>query len=420
MEIINGLKGLNNLGNTCYLNSILQCLINCPNLRELLNKEKIIGILVNNVKNKIKNYNIKKIKQILKNKNIEFKNDSYEDLFFLININDLEHIYDQIKKNENDKNYILEEVKNSLTFILSNFFENIWEDEKTIHNPKDIYKKIIELNKNWFMQQIDADEVLYKILDEMQYDLMHDININFSFIPKNYLKIIETMNELGDIEKFNLEFEYKDILELYNVYNILKINKNNFSLMDTLLFYLEISKLICTKCNYFSYNGEKNNHIITEIPNNDSNLNLEYCLDLYFNQEILNNDNLWFCNKCNKKVNATKQLFIFCPPSVLIIQLKRFDHTTFSKRSNLIKYPLNDLNLTKYMTEFAKNNINPIYDLFAVSCHIGICEGGHYYSIIKSLSNNNWYKIDDESINLIQDEDVITNHAFILFYKLRN
>ena len=33
-EIVLGLNGLQNIGNTCYLNTILQCLSNCKLFRE--------------------------------------------------------------------------------------------------------------------------------------------------------------------------------------------------------------------------------------------------------------------------------------------------------------------------------------------------------------------------------------------------
>ena len=72
------------------------------------------------------------------------------------------------------------------------------------------------------------------------------------------------------------------------------------------------------------------------------------------------------------------------------------------------------------MNDYSSKIGSYIYDLYAISNHIGNINNGHYYSFVKSLSNNNWYIIDDNNITQINESNIITDNAYILFYKLKN
>ena len=48
------------------------------------------------------------------------------------------------------------------------------------------------------------------------------------------------------------------------------------------------------------------------------------CLKAFKQQETLDEDNMWYCNKCQEHVQATKTLELFKLPRIMIISLKRF------------------------------------------------------------------------------------------------
>ena len=54
------------------------------------------------------------------------------------------------------------------------------------------------------------------------------------------------------------------------------------------------------------------------------NLNIYDALDLFNKEEILDGDNMWYCNKCKEHRIAGKRIEIYKTPIYLIIQLKRF------------------------------------------------------------------------------------------------
>ena len=56
---------------------------------------------------------------------------------------------------------------------------------------------------------------------------------------------------------------------------------------------------------------------------------LEECIEMYCKQEILNEDNMWFCPVCKDFKKATKKLDLWRLPRVLVIHLKRFCYSRY-------------------------------------------------------------------------------------------
>lgn len=143
--------------------------------------------------------------------------------------------------------------------------------------------------------------------------------------------------------------------------------------------------------------------------------------------EKLENDNKWFSPYANKLVDAEKCNLIWESPKILIILLKRFEYTYTgaSKLNNIIDFPFEDLDITPYlhpnhMSKYTK------YDLFAINNHTNFSNFGfngisfgHYYSYCKNYTNNKWYNYDDANVTEMDEKDLITKHAYMLFYKAR-
>jgi hypothetical protein len=169
------------------------------------------------------------------------------------------------------------------------------------------------------------------------------------------------------------------------------------------------------------------NHLINrQISESNQKFTLNDCFQIMNNIEQLDETNMWKCPNCNIKVNAHKQLSIWIPSKIMIIQLKRFICNfssdgvyTDRKINSLIEYPLSGLNINPYMSEYAEQFGNFTYDLFAVSNHVGQMRGGHYFSFVKSIADNNWYCLDDNVVSSMSEDEVLSSNAYMLFYKLR-
>ena len=144
---------------------------------------------------------------------------------------------------------------------------------------------------------------------------------------------------------------------------------------------------------------------------------LNDCLKLFCEEELLNSDNMWYCNNCKKHKTAKKQIRLFKLPQYLIIQLKKFKnnsgffYSSNEKKDIFIKYPLNNLDLNKYVED--KEGNKQKYDLYAVIQHHGEISEGHYTAICKI--NDIWVLFNDSLLSKINNP--VTNDAYLLFYR---
>ena len=71
-------------------------------------------------------------------------------------------------------------------------------------------------------------------------------------------------------------------------------------------------------------------------------------------------------------------------------------------------------------TEKAFSSSSSVYDLIGVLVHAGSSmNSGHYYSYVKA-QNGFWFEMDDESVTNVSEKTVLRQKAYLLFYSLRN
>jgi len=157
------------------------------------------------------------------------------------------------------------------------------------------------------------------------------------------------------------------------------------------------------------------------------------CFAEFRKEELLDDDNKWYCNKCKDHVQATKQLEIFKAPPIIIINLKRFKtgkvqarYSMFgggggggSKIDTEVDFPLEGLDMSQFI-QGAQKHENMIYDCYAVSNHFGGMGFGHYTAYAKNPLNGKWYDFDDSRYDQVRPENVVTNAAYNLFYRRRD
>ncbi|KAK1585729.1 hypothetical protein QYE76_067043 [Lolium multiflorum] len=146
-------------------------------------------------------------------------------------------------------------------------------------------------------------------------------------------------------------------------------------------------------------------------------LSLYACLDAFLREEPLVPEEMWYCPRCKEQRQASKKLDLWRLPEVLVIHLKRFSfsRSTKHKLETFVNFPIHGLDLTNYIAN--KISQHQIYELYAVSNHYGSMASGHYTAYIKLLDENRWYNFDDSHVSAINEEDVKSGAAYVLFYR---
>jgi ubiquitin carboxyl-terminal hydrolase 4/11/15 len=151
----------------------------------------------------------------------------------------------------------------------------------------------------------------------------------------------------------------------------------------------------------------------------NTNISISDCLGAFREGERLERDNAWYCGYCKKHQPSLKKIDAYRLPKILIIQLKRFKTKNSNlgivqnqKNSTMIDYPLTGLHFPNIDEE--KGNI---YDLFAVSSHIGSISSGHYVAMCNNRGN--WYMYDDSNVYKLSHNQVVSESAYLLFYRKR-
>ena len=353
-------RGLSNIGNTCYINSLTQCLLHSDKFIESFFKEDTIKILCKNIIKKDENNE----KEIIEGGIINISNLS-------INL---------IKKTS----YQLYRLLNRIL------------DEESILDIKLYVKSICDKNENFiFGRQNDAQELYIYLINLFKVELKEKVEVNFN---KNIEKIYNGII-ISDILKNKID-------------NLIKMINNDFSSV-TIPFLIITKTIISCDCDYINYSLISNITLQLEIVGED----IYDCLDNYFKEDKCENE----CSKCKEK-NLKKQEYIWLAPQILVINFNRFKtefidgNYSSNKIDDLINYP-KELDMSNYII----NKSECKYELYAVCNHIGSLNHGHYYSYI--CKNDIWYLYDDSSVTE-HDVNIKTkygyNDAYILFYKLMN
>ena len=151
---------------------------------------------------------------------------------------------------------------------------------------------------------------------------------------------------------------------------------------------------------------------------NEKEINLLDLLENFSQLEQLTEENKWYCPKCKEHQLAEKKIEIFTCPEILILHLKRFKNN--SKLGNLINFPIEGLDMGKYLIYNENTNNDNIYDLFAVANHFGGLHFGHYIAYCKNKIENKWFEFNDSNVSEIDESKIVSSSAYVLFYKKRN
>ena len=456
--------GLNNLGNTCYLNSVLQCLIATNSLVVYLFDDVFIEECRNTFIKKKDN-----LDETISSQNLH-TNSEKRLLSQKSMIPQESSAFDETISNKNDitirlKSFVCIHLYEIMKYAYNN------DNQKTI-SPSQFYKLMGKkhdiFNGN---DQNDSHEILNFIL----HDIIDEVKTNTNFlddiqISKSFKKFIETKNDFEKIFKYfndikttskthsesinNIFKNYphlstclENINETKKIYSHYIKNNNYFVIMYNSHVYLKkffhnnyspIHKIFsglycfsttCLHCDKSVFLYEPFLSISLPIKNDENETSLNYCLDNFLKGEYLSNNNKYKCNECKEYSNAHKKIYILKKPDVLVFHLKRFFHVNkkISKNKNIVHFPIENLIIKntlfeEYMdADIDDENVVLFYNLYAIICHLGTIDSGHYISFCKNIQNGKWYSYDDDNVEEIDIEtlqkNIVMKTVFLLFYQ---
>jgi ubiquitin carboxyl-terminal hydrolase 8 len=202
-------------------------------------------------------------------------------------------------------------------------------------------------------------------------------------------------------------------------YGMLKtVYEKEYSEIMDLFYGIYVSQIVSLNNKLQSAKPESFFILDLPIPEQLSKVSLYDCFDSFTCSELLSGDNAWYNETTKEKESVTKSMTFWNFPKILVITLKRFSSDGTNKITSLIDFPLDNLDLSKYVKGY--NPHQYIYDLYGVCNHIGGVMGGHYTSFVKN-SEEQWIHYNDTSVSQVSSvSQIITPMTYCLFYRKKN
>lgn len=338
------------------------------------------------------------------------KEEHDKDIMYLELIDKIETKKDLDKDEYKNNNITIEKIKYlKFYFNFKQLIIKLLKKEEKVIDPSEFivefHKLVVNSPLFSITVQNDAQEGLIRVLD-------------FINESKSIDKQLETTNlnieGCQNAEEKLIFLAEKSFQEHYS--------KNNYSWIIEKFAYPFITVSKCNECIYHSLKFDPSQELPLAVPKVGRDLTIYDCLDNYFGKEVFEKDREWKCDKCSNKKGNYLQHRIVEFPETLIIFFKRYEPidmtgTIYKKISTMIDFPIH-LNMNKY--KLLNKELNTQYELYSIINQIGSLDNGHYFTYarnLKSDTDTNWYEFNDTSVSKINESDIITKNAYVLFYQ---
>uniref|UniRef100_A0A3B3XBX2 Ubiquitin carboxyl-terminal hydrolase n=1 Tax=Poecilia mexicana TaxID=48701 RepID=A0A3B3XBX2_9TELE len=399
-----GVTGLRNLGNTCYMNSILQVLSHLHVFRECflrLDLTQALELLASAVHDQL---TVKTTTQFPLSQRKGLQSTSG-----LSGGASRGRSMELIQPKEPSSKHI------SLCHELHTLFQVMWSGKWALVSPFAMLHSVWQLIPAFrgYAQQ-DAQEFLCELLDKVQQELENTgKHTNTAGVPQK------------------------------------RLIKQVLSVVNTIFHGQLLSQVTCLACSHRSNTVEPFWDLSLEFPERyhsnsresaaQAPCHLTEMLAKFTETEALEG-NIYACDQCNAArrrtcsktvilTEAKKQLMVYKLPQVLRLHLKRFRWSGRNHREKIGVHVSFDqlLNMEPYCSNpsspSAAGSPRPkhfLYELSAVVMHHGKGFGsGHYTAYCYNTEGGFWVHCNDSKLNVCSVDEVCRAQAYILFYTQR-
>ncbi|KAM9948181.1 hypothetical protein ACTFIT_001528 [Dictyostelium discoideum] len=438
------LFGLENFGNTCYCNSVLQVLYFCVPFRNKILQyycelKGLPPVVINNSNENNNNNN---------NNNNNSNNDTNNINNDSMNSNNNNSDNNNNNQNSNDSNNSNSSSGSSGSSSTS-YFKNMFNffgisgssvnnnnNTNNNNNNNNSYGQSSSFSSSYNNSRNQEKEGNLIInLGELFYTIHQNKETHGCLKPETFVERLKKENELfssfmhQDAHEF-LNFLLNSIAEFLQKQQKNKqpqqsSEKKEFKTLVHEIFEGTLTnETKCLTCESITNKDESFLDLSIDIEQNKS---LTNCLSNFSSIEILSKNDKFFCDQCNSLQEAQKRMKIKKLPNTLIIHLKRFKYMEniqqYTKLNYRVVFPFEIIiqNTTSNIDEPDKK-----FNLFAVVIHVGSGPNhGHYYSLIKC--HGVWFVFDDHHIDIREESDIYdcfgssnefnNDCSYLLFYQ---
>jgi len=198
----------------------------------------------------------------------------------------------------------------------------------------------------------------------------------------------------------------------------ISFRNNNISKISDLFYGMYNKMMQCINCQIITHNVQCYYYLsfsledVRIFKNRIYNMiNILECFEYYERQEFMMGGNQIYCNNCNIMTNSMSQSKkLLYGPYELIIYLNRDKDLHYNIKILFEEY----LDIQRFI--YYKDNSPISYQLIGIVT-LCISEQNHFIAFCKSFVDHNWYKYDNEQVNLSTFEEAKSfGVPFILFY----
>ncbi|XP_032688315.1 ubiquitin carboxyl-terminal hydrolase 35-like isoform X2 [Odontomachus brunneus] len=180
----------------------------------------------------------------------------------------------------------------------------------------------------------------------------------------------------------------------------------------------------CAQCNTSSHNTDKFRDLQLCFPEEiqeNQEVSVQDLINYYLAPEKLTGENKYRCDKCMKLCDAHRIITILQAPAHLILSLKHFRYDFDSRLRTKLRHKVLYNDVIKLPVSAVPNSIAETYHLYAAVVHSGYnMDYGHYFTYACG-SKQNWYKFNDSFVSRTTFEEFKNlkppDTPYILFYE---